>query len=112
MVLMVVVVVFAIVVSALFWPITTTAATTTPITTITQCTINYSTPTYITTATNKAVDRVANVILVGVVYLSICLAVGMVVVVVLVEMGGEEWLLLAIFCDGGIVGVVSLVDTF
>ena len=59
-----------------------------------------------------AVARVANVIVVGVVYLSICLAVGMVVVVVLVEMGGEEWLLLGIFCDGGIVVVVSLVNTF
>ena len=58
------------------------------------------------------VVRVANVIVVGVVYLSICLAVGMVVVVVLVEMVGEEWLLLGIFCDGGIVVVVSLVKTF
>ena len=44
-----------------------------------------------------AVARVANVIVVGVVYLSICLAVGMVVVVVLVEMGGKEWLLLGFF---------------
>ena len=59
-----------------------------------------------------AVARVANVIVVGVVYLSICLAVGMVVVVVLVEMGGKEWLLLGIFCDDGIVVVVSLVNTF
>ena len=59
-----------------------------------------------------AVVRVANVIVVGVIYLSICLAVGMVVVVVLVEMGGEEWLLLGIFYNGGIVVVVSLVKTF
>ena len=59
-----------------------------------------------------AVVRVANVIVVGVVHLSICLAVWKVAVVVLVEMGGEEWLLLGIFCDGGVGVVVSLVKTF
>ena len=59
-------------------------ATTTPITTITQCTLNYSTPTYIINATIMAVVRVANITFVVEVYLSICLAVGMVVVVVLV----------------------------
>ena len=60
--------------------------TTTPISTSTQCTLNHSTPTYIPTATIMAVVRVSNVNVVGVVYLSICLVVGMVVVVVLVEM--------------------------
>ena len=46
-----------------------------------------------------AVVRVADVIVVGVIYLSIFLAKGMVVVVivVLVEMVGEEWLLLDFF---------------
>ena len=83
-VLVVEVVVFKMVLSALFWP-------TTPITTITQCTLNYSTPTTITFATIVAVIRMANVIVVGVVYLSICLVVGM---VVRVEMGGGRWLLL------------------
>ena len=62
----------------------------TPITTITQCTLNYGTPTYITTATIMAVVRVA---------------VGMVVVVVLVLMVGDEWLLGIFYC--GIVVVVS-----
>ena len=61
-----------------------------PITNITQCTLTYITPTYITTATIMAVVRVANVIVVGVIYLSISLAVGMVVVVVLVDMGGRS----------------------
>ena len=44
-----------------------------------------------------AVVRVANVIVVGVIYLSICLAVGMVVVVVLVEMGGEGVVVVGFF---------------
>ena len=47
--------------------------------------------------TIMAVIGVANVIVVGVTYLSICLAVGMLVIVILVEMLREEWLLLGIF---------------
>ena len=54
-----------------------------------------------------AVVRVANVIVVGVQYLSVCLVVGMVVVVVFVELGGDWWWwLLGI---GGIVVVVMMV---
>ena len=68
-----------------------------PITTIAQCTPNYSTPTYITTATIRAVVRVANEIVVGVIYLSICLAVGKVVVVVLVDMKGRGVIVVGYF---------------
>ena len=99
------------VVSALIWPTTTTTTITTPITTITQCTLNYSTPTIFTSATIMAVVMMANVIVVGVVYLSICLAVWMLVIVVLVKMGGRWWLFFGISFDDGIVVVLSLVTT-
>ena len=54
-----------------------------------------------------AVVRVANVNIVGLLYLSVCLVVGMVVVVVLMEMGeGWWWCLVGIGGDGGLVMVV------